>query len=475
MRVVLLLLVLLVFSHIAYAEQLSVKKVVLNKDIKTGDYVRIALEFHNPFNTSLPITIKDSNILGNNGIEIQCYEYTLPPHNTTLSYNEIQAFSAGEFTLDSATITYKNPVTGKQETITTKPIKIKIRQGKAQVLKQGITTIYNCNGVSMQTTSYSASYSSSITISSGQINPFQQGYQNMQNIKKEINRQEQSYQKMQNELSKRIENNSEFKKMRKELEEQGYSLVNKSITDTGNFEYNFRKGNKIASIKGRMRNGRMEYVYKYPEDLKNIKKLIESNETFLSLHNKLLKKGYNLTEKNINLASNISFEYIYNNHGRKASITGKVINDKVRDVALHEEKSFPYWMLIFLVIIGIYLYKKYGSNGSIKEHAQEVISVFDPKEEALAKLEKAVQIFNIDKKEAYSKVSEAVRWYLKKTLGIPELTSEEIIERLSSKDVTYAKECFMLCDRVKFAKYDPNLEDFRKAVECARRIIENGQ
>ncbi|KPQ41119.1 MAG: hypothetical protein MPEBLZ_04329 [Candidatus Methanoperedens nitroreducens] len=99
--------------------------------MKTGDSVNITLEFENPFNKSIPIKIQDNNILGNNGLEIQCYEYTLPnnPH-TGVSYDfPIQAYSAGEFTLDPATVTYTNPETGTEESVTSGPVRVSIKQG----------------------------------------------------------------------------------------------------------------------------------------------------------------------------------------------------------------------------------------------------------------------------------------------------------------------------------------------------------
>ncbi len=100
----------------------------------------------------------------------------------------------------------------------------------------------------------------------------------------------------------------------------------------------------------------------------------------------------------------------------------------------------------------------------------------DTKEEALARLEKAVEFFNSGlQREAYMEASSAVRTYLKGTLGINELTSDEILKSIKgSKDERYMEDvrhCFMYCDLVKFAKYEPNSEDFNKVVEHAKRII----
>jgi len=502
--VLILLCFLILFPGIASAKQLIVKKVT-NTDITTGDSVNITLEFENPFNKSIPIKIQDNNILGNNGLEIQCYEYALPdkPH-TGVSYDfPIQAYSAGEFTLDPATVTYTNPETGTEESVKSGPVKVSITQGQITGQQQGITRIYNCGGVSMQSTSISSSSSSSstsISISSGNQqagqnnNPqpsgspenIQQSAQDMQNIKQEMERQKQEQQNMQNELKKKIENNSDFRKLNEELQKQGYAPADQEIkpesNDTGNFSYRYKKGEESANISGRMNAGNMENITKQStEDIKKLEQYIESNETFMQMNKTLSDKGYNLTDKNIDLKTNISsFEYSYGDkQGKNASITGNVTNTgEIKDISLKEpEPSFPYWILaiLFMPLLGIYLYSKLRNNSKPVEPVKEIIYI-DPKKNALSMLEKAVEMFNNGmQREAYIEASHAVRSYFKATSGMNELTSDEIIKNIrGSKDEGYARdvrECFMLCDLVKFAKYEPNAEDFNRVVEYARRII----
>ena len=436
--VLILLCFLILFSGIASAKQLTVKKVT-NTDIKTGDSVNIMLEFENPFNKSIPIKIQDNNILGNNGLEIQCYEYALPdnPH-TGVSYDfPIQAYSAGEFTLDPATVTYTNPETGTEESVKSEPVRVSIKQGGATGQQQGITRIYNCGGVSMQSTSISSSSSTSISISSGSQqtgrnnNPqpanspenIQQSAQDMQNIKQEMERQKQEQQKMEN--------------------------ISKQST----------------------------------EDIKKLEQYIESNETFRQMNRTLSDKGYNLTGKNIDMNTNISsFEYSYGDkQGRNASITGNVTNTgEIKDISLKEpEPSFPYWILAVLLVplLGIYLYSKFRNNAKpVEPEPLKKIIYIDPKKNALLMLEKAIGMFNNGmQREAYVEASHAVRSYFKGTSGMNELTSDEIIKNIrGSKDEGYVRdvrECFMLCDLVKFAKYETNAEDFNRVVEYARRII----
>ncbi|MFZ3167787.1 MAG: hypothetical protein WA130_09245 [Candidatus Methanoperedens sp.] len=498
---------LIIFSGIASAKQLTVKKVT-NTDIKTGDSVNITLEFENPFNKSIPIKIQDNNILGNNGLEIQCYEYALPdnPH-TGVSYDfPIQAYSAGEFTLDPATVTYTNPETGTEESVKSEPVRVSIIQGRATGQQQGITRIYNCGGVSMQSTSISSSSSTSISISSGSQqtgqqagqnnNPqpanspenIQQSAQDMQTIKQEMERQKQEQQKMENELRERIENNSDFRKLNEQLQKQGYAPADQEIkpesNDTGNFDYSFKKGQESANISGRMNAGEMENISKQStEDIKKLEQYIESNETFIQMNKTLSDKGYNLTGKNIDLKTNISsFEYSYGDkQGGNASISGNVTNTgEVKDISLKEpEPSFPYWMLAVLLVplLGIYLYSKFRNNAKpVEPEPLKKIIYIDPKKNALLMLEKAIDMFNNGmQREAYVEASHAVRSYFKGTSGMNELTSDEIIKNIrGSKDEGYVRdvrECFMLCDLVKFAKYETNPEDFNRVVEYARRII----
>lgn len=364
---ILCLCILLIISGTASAKQLYVKKVVQDTDITTDDSITISLEFENPFGRSIPVVVQDSNILGSNGFEIQCYDYTLLGNqNTTVTYNrKIQAFSAGDFTLDPATVTYTNPDTGDRESIKSEPLKISIKQGASSGLLQGITSIYNCDGVIKRSTSYSTS--SSVLIIDGQINRQQQGSspgdiqqsdQDMQNLKDEMDRKQQDDQGMQDEPGNRIENNSEFFRMKE------------------------------------------------------------------------------------------------------------------------EPRSWPYWMLIFLVIplLGIYLYKRYLSSNELLPVQLSLPVQANPGEEALAKLDRAVGMFNSGmQKEAYLEASGALRTYFKEMLGINELTSDEILRVIKgSKDEIYiedTRQCFMLCDLVKFARYEPDPDDFKRMIEYAKRII----
>jgi hypothetical protein len=217
------------------------------------------------------------------------------------------------------------------------------------------------------------------------------------------------------------------------------------------------------------------------EDIKKLEQYIESNDTFMQMNKTLSDKIYNLTGKNIDMKTNISsFQYSYSDQqGSNASINGNVTNDgQIKDISLNEPGTpFPYWIIALLLVplLGIYLFSKLRNNATPVEHAKEIIYI-DPKENALSMLGKAIEMFNNGmQREAYREVSNAVRFYFKGTSGINELTSDEIIRSIrGSKDEEYirdVRECFMLCDLVKFAKYEPNAGDFNKVVEYSKRII----
>ncbi len=353
----------------------------------------------------------------------------------------------------------------------------------------------------MRSTSYSSGGGTSISISSGQQQAnrppqpaqdnVQQTASDMQNLKDEMNSQQQNYQNMQSVLRNRIENNSEFKNMKEELEKNGYSQQQADIKpesgDSGTFDYGFRKDNETATISGRMNNSRMENISKQSsEDIRTLQQFIESNSTFQQIQRTLSDKRYNLSEKRIDLKPNISgFDYRFSDQqGRNASISGNITNNgTINDVSLKElEEPFPYWMLIFLILplLGIYLYGKYGKkkNEKIIPDEKPLPVKVDHRNEALARLDNAVKMFHDGmQKEAYSEASLAVRIYLKGSLGINEFTSEEILKAVrGSEDQGHLEDiehCLSLCDLVKFAKYEPDPEDFNKAVEYAKRVLMN--
>jgi len=77
-------------------------------------------------------------------------------------------------------------------------------------------------------------------------------------------------------------------------------------------------------------------------------------------------------------------------------------------------------------------------------------------------------------KEAYIKVSEAVRFYFSHRFGgSRELTSAETVRLMKTSDQNFlkVKECLDRCGLVEFARLQPDAADFWDVVEVAEGLI----
>ncbi len=571
--------VIVIYAPFAFsAQEISVEKALKTNDLSVGDNVEIMLKFENPFGKAIPIKIQDKNILGGNGVDIQCMEYTIPEQKSIeVYYPAIQAFEPGDFTLDSAIIIYTNPETGIEENITSKDIDVTIKKSATtqNIKQQGITTVYQCNGVSMQSTSYSSSSSSSQNQQNqnqqqkqeqeqeeeqqqleqqkqtqNKVNSMQQGGQNMEQIKQEMQKQAEVKERAKQEMQKNIESDPDFKKADEELKKQGYEQSDKKASpkenqsgesdpNQGSFEYQYKKQNgETASIKGDMQNGTVQNLQKWSsEDEKNIAKGIENSTQFKKFEEELKKQGFQLQNKSISpdaksagnngqtpgrgaqQAGNpagsqtgnqdnqsggqvqnnsalqnaqsqtaASFQYNYANPATNAtaSINGNasIIGNatKVTKMSLEkkdeEKNNILYWVFVLLVLAAAaYLYYKKTRKAPLAPVAggAQKKKPLDYRKHARQMIEDAEKLFADGmQKEAYVKVSRAVRFYFKHRFDKIEMTSTDILRAIASEDAEYVKnvrECFSICDLVNFAKYEPNARDFRKVVGVAKEIV----
>ncbi|MCD6496614.1 MAG: hypothetical protein J7K54_05060 [Candidatus Aenigmarchaeota archaeon] len=497
----------------ALAAQLTVEKDVKSRDIAVGDNIEILLKFSNPFGKPLDIQIKDKNIIAGNGLDIQCFEYTLPADaSSIIAYSQpITAFQPGDFTLGKATITYTNPDTGAQEQVQSNELELSVKNSQSQqnLQQQGITTVYQCGGMSMTSTSYSSSGSStSIQISSGfgsspsqqksqSPGNIQQQNQDMSAIKKQMEEQMRQQEQMKEEMQKRIEQNSEFQRMQQQLQQHGYKPesadLNPSSYDTGRFEYTYKKENgDKAMIKGSMENGTVNQLQKWSkEDAYRLAGLLENSTEFKKLNESISRGGFNLSSKHFSFPeSNVSnFRYTYKDRqGNQKSITGNMtVRGKLLEIEEHGDSTADVWGILLWIILAaavltaaVLIYRRYFLKKSVpaEEIKQTATRAVDIKKEAMALIKAAEKMFSEGKKkEAYAKVSEGVRLCYKHMLnsGKEELTSTDILKALkrhgNRRHFRDAEKCFELCDLVKFAKYAPNEKDFRKAVEKGKKII----
>jgi len=497
--------------HVAYADSLQVQKLIENNDIKVGDNVTIILKFTNPFGQNIPITIKDKNIFGNNGIDIQCLQYTVPnKRDSAIAYQPIKPFSPGKYTLEPAEITYKNPDTGKEETVKSNSLDIDVSGTQQQVQAQGITTIYRCNGMNMQSTSYSSSGGSfNVNIGGGGMNIQQsmtsspssqssassrlqnnQLNQNTNNLKKEMEQQMQQQEEMKQKFQKNLASNPDFQKKNQEMLNAGYNLTSISVNpltdNTGSFTLNYQKKNgEWAKLNGRMENNTIKNMTSFTsEDEKKILNTLSKNKEFQKYDRLLRSRGMNQTQPSFNQISQnyTKITVPYKSNSSENAITADYVNGTIKNVSLENyEESNSWWWLIIIPIIGLCVfifYLKHMKKRKVKM-SEEIKPVKIEKpinyyKEARKMLEQAEKMFSDGKeKDAYEKVSQAVRFYFSYKKGIKkELISSEVLRLIrNEKDYSNVKKCLDLCGLVEFAKYKANKKDFNEIINIARKVI----
>lgn len=402
-KVISILLILavsiLLMSSVA-AKELEVQKIVdSNKEIKVGDGVSVQLVFKNPFNRAIPIELVDKNVFGNNGLDIQCLEYTLPREaESGIAYEPpIVPYKPGMYTLDAAMVTYTNPDTGKEETVKSNTLDLMVEENKSMpsVQAEGITTIYRCGGTNMQSTSYSSSSGT----------------------------------------------NSQF---------------TSSSSSSSSKSFNIQFGGSSFSI-GQQQSGSQQ----------GLQKRVDNNQ--LNQNMEQLKKE---------MEAELQKQQELEDNGTIQNVTLESTPEQKK-----EEGNTLWWLLLLiiiaLVIIGWFIYARYSNKEPLQEHIPVVskYSVVDYVTEARRMVEEAEELFtNSRDKDAYEKVSQALRFYFARKFGIKkELLNTELNTILCGKEDTNTyssvKECLDLCGMVEFAKYKANKDDFGKIVTMAKAVI----
>ncbi len=511
---ILLLLAIIIFGKTEFVHatgNLQVEKLIENKNISVGDNVTILLRFTNPFGRKIPIKIVDKNIFGNNGLNIQCLEYTLPSKKqTVIAYEPIKPYKPGKYVLDSAEVSYVNPETNKKETVNSNKVNVNVLgTGTQQGQAQGITSIYRCNGINMQSTSYSSTGGSMNVQIGGSSIPNQQT-QNAQNrvqnnqmnqnanaIKQQMEQQLQKQRQMEQQFQKNLASNKEFQKYHQKLLKQGYNLTNVSYNaitnNTGSFKLIYQKqNNETATMSGNMNKGVLENVSVLTsKDKEKMLKLLEKNKKFQKYNKELIKQGFNRSQPVFNQLSQnhtqITFSYKKNNETEN-KIIADYVNETIQKVSLENnqqknKKDFLWWsLLLFLIPVAFYvvhlLSRKSREKKSKKVVKRSVLveKPFDYVAEARKLLQRAKKLFSEKKeKDAYEKTSQAIRLYFSYFYGIKkDLTNSELLKYLmkNEKDkYSDVKKCLDLCALVEFAKYQPNIKDFNKIISLAEKII----
>ena len=509
-KILFFLLCLIFLASPALAEEMTVEKLVKEENISVGSLVTVVLRFDNPFDYDIPIRIVDKNIFANNGIDIECLDQTIPKNSMVdVEYSPIIAYAEGSYTLDRALVNYTNPETEEDTKIESNKYGIKVKEGASNVQAEGITTIYQCDNISMQSTSYSSSQSSEQSqtkeeqeqqeaqqenTQSKLQNIDQQNPENMQELKQEMQEEMQRQEAEKQKMMEQIESDSKTFEEHQKLQEEGYQLSEKNVDptseDSGEFEYKYQKENgDTASIKGDVNNGSVEDVMSWSTDKeKRMMDALENSTEFKEAMSELEKEGFQLENKSISPSSSnmTNFQYQLSNPdtNETALMQGNMTtegNVTSLNVEKDGDKRSP-WFILYIIagaLIGYYVWQKYLR----KERVQPVVEAparkkhINYKKDALRMLALAEKMFaSGNKKDAYEKVSYAIRFYFKHELESDkkELTATDALNLIGGRgrwDKKEVKQFFDICNLVNFAKYEVNKKDFEKILLIGKWVV----
>ena len=365
-RYIIVLYVFFLIASATLAKKLSVEKLVEKPDeVYIDRGVKILLRISNPFNKPVKIEIRDKNIIGQNGLDIQCLEYVLPNKpEVILAYEDIIPYKEGKYVLEPAEITYINPNTGNRDTVKSNSLELTVKKGNTTgtLRRTGITTIYKCRGQSIRTTSFSSG-GMQISINNRQINQqpaanpqtmqdrigrSQQSLnQNTAAIKRQMEQREKELSQQRKALGDKIEQSKQFRKLSQSLEEQGYRVVSREINpennSTGDFKYIYTNGSHTGIISGRIENNKIKQISRISEQEKNnMKKRIESDSRFKEFQQQLKADGYKIYDKKVELNPDLSgsFRYTYKKASKTGIISGKLDKGKISEISKHNPDDF---------------------------------------------------------------------------------------------------------------------------------------
>ncbi len=382
-------------------QHLTVEKIVENKTVSTGQSVKIMLKFHNPFNQKLVVQIKDENVLAGNGLDVQCLEYELPSNKEViLAYDPIQVFTQGVFNITGASVSYENPETHSKETVTSNSVIVRVVGNSSINQMRGVTTIYRCNGVNMQSTSYTYGFATggggfNIQIGSNvqhlnqELNQLMQSFktkqglgnaypsqnpstmvqnnqlpQNVNALKQEMQKQLQNQQVLKNQFLKNLALQEQFQNLHSKLLSQGFNISNAKLdvktNTTGSFEliYKNSKTGETAIVKGELLNNSLNLNYLTPKREEELMNLLSKNPEFQSIKNQLLSQGFNASKPVFNLTSQGVKVYMpFHKQGLNKTLIAEVVNNSVQKVWVETTHSNvrnnKKWLLTGLLVLAV--------------------------------------------------------------------------------------------------------------------------
>ena len=519
-RVLAVLVIVALIIGLASAKEITIKKVVKNATVTSGDVLQLHLEINNPNDVSVEVLIVDRNVVGESGIDIQCLEGQAPPGTATLNYGEItgtegvQAFEPGEHEIDTAELTYRDPETGSETTVRSNSLTVTVT-GTAQGQTSKITTLFQCNGQRIQSTSISRSSSGqqgpqqqppSSQDTQDRIDQVQQGMQSdmqelAQQIAQELAQQIAQEQARRQAMQQALESSEEFRQAERELSRQGYRRLESEI-DPGNgegldgtFQYDYQKEDQQARIEGTMEDGDVTRMQAVDQgDLDRMRRAVESDPQVQARDQRAMEQGFKPEGTDVPFPTNGTSRFnrtLQNPQTNETkSITGSVdLNETVEDVRMEPDDDdeaerssrilLASLFILILLMAGWWWLRQRKAELNVERQAVDFSEPpVDWQARAREMLEEARGFFDEgQEKEAYMLVSEAVRYYFSHELSLDrECTRDDVVRVLKERgrDHRDVAECLDLCALVSFAKYRTNNEDFTRIMDIANDSIRKG-
>ncbi|MCK5039347.1 MAG: hypothetical protein KAR87_00050 [Candidatus Aenigmarchaeota archaeon] len=497
-----------------FAMQMNIEKKTNQTTFSTDQKIYLTIEIDNVFDEDVKIQLEDKNILSDNGIHIECAEYTIPKKTKiNVVYSPLDLYEPGKYKLDKAKITYTNPETKKEDEVFSNIVELSVNGEKVAGNPNQLKKIYKCNGTSRESTSFSSSSSSQQSQQNQQPQQQTEEEKNKQNekmnqmnqnnaqtldsMKKEMQEQAEKLQKQKQELEKKIEESDSFKQQAEEMKEKGFEKTQENIMpndeNNGNFSYEFKdKDNNSEHLYGDVKNNSVSTNKFGKEEMNNAMQNIEQNKKFRNMENQLEKEGFQMQKKEFSpdfAGKNLDFNYTYTNQmNQTKSIIGNAdLEGNITSINLEEEieekrNRNTLWLLILLLAASLsYLYYRkktmnktipvvVGKRGEIKYNWKKNVKKHFANAQALFEEEK--------KKGACQELSFGVKLMFKHKTDsgsldeLKKMTTTDILKTIKDKKLkTKTKKCLETIDMALFAKHKIISSEFNDSMKIAKEIF----
>lgn len=243
------------------------------------------------------------------------------------------------------------------------------------------------------------------------------------------------------------------------------------------------QNNQLAQDSFALKQQMQKQIQEQQQLKEEFQRQLSQNEEFQKYDEQLQKQGF--SQENMEFfqeGNRTNLELNYKDaKNQTAAIKAEFVNNTIQKIELkkNSSKGMYNWLLLLLIllIIGYFLYKKYTKKTIPKDKNIRIFrkKPFDYKSEANELLKSAKKAFEQKKfKDAYGKAAQALRLFLSHENNLKkELTNYEILKVLKGKNKEHKeiKKCFDLCSLVEFAKYHANKKDFDKIIMLASNTI----